>query len=163
MSQRTQVMEMLEASSTPVTSKQISEMLGIRIETVASTLTELWKSKKVKRRAIVRNGERGRLYEYVKATSDLEGFESLVLPLSAKKSVKKKKRAQATLLPVIEQFTSHDLPQASTIVATLTIPVNGRSLTLTTREARQLYEQLSALFIGVGPQIGQTYVAHPAA
>lgn len=157
MSIRTKMLELIEASPHPITSKQIAETLNVRIETVASALTDLWKSKAVKRRGTEREGERGgRLYEYVHSSSTLEGFESLVLPL-AKKAGKKtaKHRERVT--------TSAMLPQATTIIATVSIPVNGKALTLTVREARQLYEQLSALFIGVGAIQGAGHVAHQAA
>lgn len=143
MSIRTKMLELIEASPHPITSKQIAETLNVRIETVASALTDLWKSKAVKRRGTERDGERGgRLYEYIHSSSTLEGFESLVLPL-AKKTARRKARV-----------TTASLPQAETIVATVSVPVAGKSVTFTVREARQLHEQLSALF---------GHVAHPIA
>ncbi len=143
MSIRTKVLELVEASPTPITSKQIADALKVRIETVASVLTDAWKAKRVKRRGVEREGERGgRLYEYVHGTATLNGFESLVLPLS-KKTARRKTRV-----------TTAPLPQAETIVATVSVPVSGKSVTFTVREARQLHEQLSALF---------GHVAHPSA
>lgn len=143
MSVRARVLELVELSPTPITSKQIADALNVRIETVASVLTEAWKAKLVKRRGAERDGERGgRLYEYVHGTATLDGFESLVLPL-AKKTARRKARV-----------TTASLPQAETIVATVSVPVAGKSVTFTVREARQLHEQLSALF---------GHVAHPAA
>lgn len=138
MSTRMKVLEMIQQSQTPITSKQIAEALGVRIETVASALTDLWKTKGVKRRSIDRDNERGgRLYEYVHSSSTLEGFESLVLPL-AKKTHKRKKRAEGERLA--------ELPQATTLSPTISFPVSGKTVSFTIREARQLHEQLSSLF-----------------
>jgi predicted transcriptional regulator len=138
MSIRLKVLELIQQSQTPITSKQIAEALGVRIETVASALTDLWKTKGVKRRSIDRDNERGgRLYEYVHSNSTLEGFESLVLPL-AKKTHKRKKRTEGERLA--------ELPQATTLSPTISFPVSGKTVSFTIREARQLHEQLSSLF-----------------
>ena len=143
MTVRAEVLELVETSLTPITSKQIADALGIRIETVASVLTEAWKAKLVKRRGVEREGERGgRIYEYVHASSSLDGFESLVLPL-AKKNTRRKARVATTPAAKVE-----------TCAAMVSVPVAGKSVTFTFREARQLHEQLSALF---------GHVAHQAA
>lgn len=156
MSLRRQVLDHVMASQTPVTSKQLADKLGARVENVASVLTELWKCKSLKRKSIDReHGRGGRFYEYIHQSKKLDGFESLVLPL-AKRASKKSAR-------IDQPVTTASLPQASTIIATVTLPVNGRSITFTVREARQLYEQLSALFIGVGAIQGTGHVAHTAA
>jgi len=148
MSTRTKMLELIEASSQPITSKQIAETLNIRIETVASNLTELWKSKTVKRRVTERNDERGRLYEYVHSSSNLEGFESLVLPLAKKTG--KKKSARKKSKPISEQTVeTPKKPISETVIPVteplITIPVGRRALTLTTYEVKVLYAHLDRL------------------
>lgn len=159
MSTRTKMLELIEASSQPITSKQIAETLNIRIETVASTLTALWKSKVVKRRGTERNGERGgRLYEYVHSSSNLEGFESLVLPLAKKTG--KKKPARKKSKPISEQTVeTPEKPISETVIPVteplITIPVGRRALTLTTYEVKVLYAHLDRLMFTLHPDVSQ--------
>ena len=157
MSISTKMLELIEASPQPITSKQIAETLNVRIETVASALTDLWKSKAVKRRGTERDGERGgRLYEYVHSSSNLEGFESLVLPLAKKTG--KKKSAQKKSKPT-QTVETPGKPISETVIPVteplITIPIGRRALTLTMYEVKVLHTHLDRLLFTLHQDVSE--------